>query len=65
MSDDRMPRLTRRGFLAGTIAAALVACSDDDSGSSATTRAAPPHPTPASSGSYKNHDTPTKSFHRL
>lgn len=34
MSDDRMPRLTRRGFLAGTIAAALVACSDDDSGSS-------------------------------
>ena len=40
MSDDRMPRLTRRGFLAGTIAAALVACSDDDSGSSPTTRPA-------------------------
>ena len=38
MSGDRMPRLTRRGFLAGTIAAALVACSDDDSGSSPTTR---------------------------
>ena len=33
MSDDRTPRLTRRGFLAGTIAAALVACSDDGSGS--------------------------------
>ena len=40
MSDDRLPRLTRRGFLAGTIAAALVACSDDDSGSSPTTRPA-------------------------
>ncbi len=28
MDDDRQTRLTRRGFLAGTIAAALAACSD-------------------------------------
>jgi alkaline phosphatase D len=41
MSNDRTPRLTRRGFLAGTIAAALVACSDDDSGSSPSTAARP------------------------
>ena len=41
MSDDRTPRLTRRGFLAGTIVAALVACSDDGSGSSPSTAARP------------------------
>lgn len=45
MSDDRTPRLTRRGFLAGTIAAALVACSDDDSGSSTNTTERPPDTT--------------------
>jgi alkaline phosphatase D len=48
-----MPRLTRRGFLAGTIAAALVACSDnDDTGSSPGTSARPadtPAPTPDTS----------------
>jgi alkaline phosphatase D len=56
MSDDRTPRLTRRGFLAGTIAAALVACSDDSSSSTATpppdttgTTATTPDTAPASS----------------
>ncbi len=35
MDDGRPGRLTRRGFLAGTIAAALAACSDDDAESPA------------------------------
>jgi alkaline phosphatase D len=47
MTDGRMPRLTRRGFLAGTIAAALVACSDDDSGPSPSTAAPGPADTTA------------------
>jgi alkaline phosphatase D len=42
--DDQWPRLTRRGFLAGTIAAALAACSSDGSES------APASP-PTSAGS--------------
>ncbi len=33
MDDDFRTRLTRRGFLAGTIAAALAACSDEESAS--------------------------------
>ena len=33
MTDDQWPRLSRRGFLAGTIAAALAACSSDGSDS--------------------------------
>ena len=45
MSNDRTPRLTRRGFLAGTIAAALVACSDDSGSSSSSTATAPPDTT--------------------
>ena len=35
-TDSQWPRLTRRGFLAGTIAAALAACSSDGSDSSTT-----------------------------
>ena len=35
-TDDQWPRLTRRGFLAGTIAAALAACSSDGSESATT-----------------------------
>jgi alkaline phosphatase D len=45
MSDDRTPRLTRRGFLAGTIAAALVACSNDSGSSSSSTATPPPDTT--------------------
>ena len=33
MTDDQWPRLSRRGFLAGTIAAALAACSSNESDS--------------------------------
>ena len=41
--DEDAQRLTRRGFLAGTIAAALAACSDgDDDGDDAATPSSPP-----------------------
>ncbi len=56
MSNDNWPRLTRRGFLAGTIAAALAACSSGESSSSpssgpsatdTTDTTTPPDTTPA------------------
>jgi len=36
-TNDRWPRLTRRGFLAGTVAAALAACGDNGSDTGAST----------------------------
>lgn len=39
MDADRPTRLTRRGFLAGTVAAALAACSDGSQGGAGTTSA--------------------------
>jgi alkaline phosphatase D len=44
MDGNAIPKLTRRGFLASTVAAALVACSDSDGGDadSATTSATTP-----------------------
>ena len=36
-TNDQWPRLTRRGFLAATVAAALAACSDDSSSTGAST----------------------------
>jgi alkaline phosphatase D len=44
MDGNALPKLTRRGFLASTVAAALVACSDSDGGNtdSATTSATTP-----------------------
>ena len=36
MDDGRPTRITRRGFLAGTVAAALAACSDGEDGASTT-----------------------------
>jgi len=41
MNIPERPRLTRRGFLAGTIAAALAACSDSDGDGAATTQPGP------------------------
>jgi alkaline phosphatase D len=52
---DPRTRLTRRGFLAGTIAAALVACSDDDSSSPDTSG----EPTPATTQPSTATDAPT------
>ena len=46
-TNDRWPRLTRRGFLAGTVAAALAACSNDSSDSTATSSPASTTPTTA------------------
>ena len=46
MNDDPRPRLNRRGFLAGTIAAALAACSDDESATN--TSSGPPATEPTS-----------------
>ncbi len=41
MDADKPARLTRRGFLAGTVAAALAACSDGSDGDGANTTASP------------------------
>jgi alkaline phosphatase D len=45
MDDNRPTRLTRRGFLAGTVAAALAACSDGDEQTSSTTTSGVPDTT--------------------
>ena len=45
MDDNRPTRLTRRGFLAGTVAAALAACSDGDGQTSPSTTSGAPDTT--------------------